>query len=91
MNRRGSYAQSNLETVTRFAFKVVVTLVLGSIGTVGRAVGVDGWMLFYAALCMLFAWFRGESIHAPSFTYWDEMLWFLAIVSALHMSFGGTD
>lgn len=76
--------------IGRFLLKVGISLVLASLGELGRAVGLEGWLALYGLACALYAVGRGDKIWARRFTYWDEALWLVAASAVVNLSLQGS-
>ena len=82
--------EQSKETLGRFAIKIVISIVLGSFGQIGRAVGTDGWFALYAAFSVLYAILRGDRVplrdaSTRSFNHWDEALWLITAAAGTHI------
>lgn len=76
--------------IARFLLKVGISIVLASLGEIGRRVGLEGWLALYGLACGLYAIGRGDKIWARRFTYWDEALWLVAASALVSLFWQGT-
>lgn len=70
-------------TIWRFIIKLVVSLILGTLGEIGRTVGADGWLALYALWSGAVALMKGQRFPSNGFNYWDEALWLVAASAGL--------
>lgn len=76
--------------IARFLLKVGISLVLASLGEMGRTVGLEGWLALYGLACAIYAIGRGDKIWARRFTYWDEAVWLVAASAVANFFLQGT-
>lgn len=77
--------QESRATIGRFGLKLVISVILGSLGEVGRTIGTDGWLALYALFSGAIALMRRDRFPTRGFNHWDEALWLVAASAGVHV------
>lgn len=66
--------QESGATIGRFGLKLVISVILGWFGELGRTIGTDGWLALYVLFSAAIALMKGDRFSTRGYNHRDETL-----------------